>query len=564
MKTWSTWRRWFTALVALMLTAALAIWGFFPDLFTLLATGDERELDAAATADPAGPTEPSLLLLALDGVDRDLLYEMLRGGELPRLASLIFGQGKQFPHAHFDERLLATLPSSTLAAWATVFTGKIPAEHGVSGNEYFIREQRRLAAPAPVSVVNPGPVLRTYTEGYANDLLAVPTLYEQLRERKPNLSSWVSMSQFFSGASQLLLADRTVVADAFKALLSESMTGAVADSIYAQLDEEVVDTLSEALQKESAPHVLTVYLTGADHVAHSAQTGPDAVRREYLREVLDPILGRLKSVLDQQGALSERHVVITSDHGHTGVVHDEQHALSTDLDNDPPAVLAQAGFRVRPFELEVDAEHPFQSVLAYGGAMAYVYLADRSTCADASAPCDWARPPRFEEDVLVAAEAFFQANATGKYAEKMRGTLDMILTRQPRFHEEDDLPFQVYVGQGRLEPLESVLARSPRPTYVKFDERLRDLAVGRYGERAGDILLLANNGNVSEPEQRYYFAGLYHSWHGSPSRKDSEIPFILAHPRRSSAELATWTRATMGRARQQDVTPLLLELLAPR
>ena len=564
MNTSSIWRRWLVGLFALMLAATLVVWGFFPDLFTLLATGDDRELQAETTVDPVLPNEPSLLLLAIDGVDRDLLYEMLRAGELPMLASLVFGQGKQFPHAHFEERLLSTLPSSTLAAWATVFTGKVPAEHGVAGNEYFVREQRRFAAPAPVSIINPAPVVQTYTEGYANDLLAVPTLYEQLRERKPNLSSWVSMSQFYSGASRLLLADRTVVAGAFKALLSESMSGAAADSIYAELDEEVVDTLNETLQKESAPHVITVYLTGTDHVAHSAETGPDAVRREYLKEVLDPILGRLKGVLDQQGALRERYVVITSDHGHTGVVRQEKHALSTELDNDPPDVLTRSGFSVRPFELEVEAEHPFQSVLAYGGAMAYVYLADRSTCVDESAPCDWAKPPRFEEDVLVAAEAFFQANASGKYAKKMHGALDMILTRRPRFHEDEDLPFEVYMGGGRIEPLESYLARHPRPTYVKFDARLRDLAVGRYGERAGDILLLANNGNVDEPEQRYYFAGLYHSWHGSPSRKDSEVPFILAHPRRSSAELATWTRAALGKARQQDVTPLLLELLAPR
>lgn len=242
MKTLKLPRRWLLVASAVMLTAALVGCGFFPDLFALLASPDERKLEAEATADPAKPNEPTVLLLALDGVDKDLLYEMLRAGELPVLASLVFGQGDQFPHAHFEERLLSTLPSSTLAAWATVFTGKTPAEHGVAGNEYFIREQRRFAAPAPVSIVNPEPVLQTYTKGYANELLAVPTLYEQLNKRKPNQSSWVSMSQFYAGASRLLLADRTVVADAFTALLSEALTGTIADSIYAQLDEEVVDT----------------------------------------------------------------------------------------------------------------------------------------------------------------------------------------------------------------------------------------------------------------------------------------------------------------------------------
>ena len=113
MNTSSIWRRWLVGLFALMLAATLVVWGFFPDLFTLLATGDDRELQAETTVDPVLPNEPSLLLLAIDGVDRDLLYEMLRAGELPMLASLVFGQGKQFPHAHFEERLLSTLPSST-------------------------------------------------------------------------------------------------------------------------------------------------------------------------------------------------------------------------------------------------------------------------------------------------------------------------------------------------------------------------------------------------------------------------------------------------------------------
>jgi hypothetical protein len=378
------------------------------------------------------------------------------------------------------------------------------------------------------------------------------------------LSSWVSMSQFYRGATRLLLADRTVVADAFKALLSHAVGSATPKDLYAQLDEEVIDTLVDALEKDAAPHVMTIYLTGTDHFAHGADVGPDAARRTYLREVLDPMLQRLKRVLDERGVLRERYVVVTSDHGHTQVLHDEQHALATDLERDPPVVLREAGFRVRPFDLEVDAQDPFQSVLAYGGAVAYVYLADRSTCSGAHAPCDWTRPPRFEEDVLVAAEAFFRANALGKPSPKLRGVLDLILTRRPRPFAEDDLPFEVYVGHGKLEPLSSYLARHPHPTYIAFEARLKDLAVGRYGERAGDILLLAHSGDVERAEDRYYFASLYHSWHGSPSRRDSELPFIVAHPRHTSIELAEVTQRLLGTARQQDVTRFLLDLIAPK
>ena len=55
---------------------------------------------------------------------------------------------------------------------------------------------------------------------------------------------------------------------------------------------------------------------------------------------------------------------------------------------------------LRPFQLDVGRDGDFQAVLTYQGPAAYVYLADRSTCAAAKTPCDWTRPPRYAEDVL--------------------------------------------------------------------------------------------------------------------------------------------------------------------
>ena len=76
---------------------------------------------------------------------RDLLYEMPRAGELPNLAALLGGDG--FAHAYFDDSLVTTLPSTTMPAWVSAFTGVAPAEHGVTGNEYFIRERREPRVP---------------------------------------------------------------------------------------------------------------------------------------------------------------------------------------------------------------------------------------------------------------------------------------------------------------------------------------------------------------------------------------------------------------------------------
>jgi hypothetical protein len=77
-------------------------------------------------------------------------------------------------------------------------------------------------------------------------------------------------------------------------------------------------------------------------------------------------------------------------------------------------------------------------------------------------------------------------------------------------------------------------------------------------------VLVARNGDEPRVEDRYYFAGLYRSWHGSPSRQDSEVPFIVAHPRRTAGQL----RAIVDRAVAEGntlavTTRVLLDVLAP-
>jgi hypothetical protein len=508
----------------------------------LVIQGDHRDLrDGAARTRASSPEAPPILVLALDGVSRPLLYDMLRAGKLPNLARLLGGD--HFKHAHFDDRFLSTMPSTTMAAWASMFTGVGPAQHGVTGNEYFIREQRTLAAPAPVSFSSIDSTMELYTDDYLNTLIDAPTVYEQLREHDPDALIWIAMSPVYRGADLLLLPGRGVLAKALEGYLAVALEGKESASrdVYAALDLGAIDSVLDRLRQGPPPDVLTLYIYGTDLYAHVAPEGPDRARRDYLRDVIDPALGKLVKRLRKLRRLDRTWVVVTSDHGHTEVVADDEHALGES--GDAPEVLGAVGFRPRPFEREVDDDDPYSAVLVYGGALAYVYLADRSRCPNISDACDWQAPPRYKEDVLIAAEAFYHANVRGP---AMRGTLDMILVREPRAVDEIDLPFEVYVGDGKTMPLERYLAEHPHPSYVDVAERLRELAVGRHGERAGDILLVARNGDRDRREDRYYFASRYHSWHGSPSRADSEIPLIVANRHHRTAEIRAWIDRVLG------------------
>jgi hypothetical protein len=388
--------------------------------------------------------------------------------------------------------------------------------------------------------------ISVFTDGYANRFLSAPTIYETMRKRDPSIMIWVSMSPFYAGADRLLMTRTSVIAEALEAFLSGHTTKNLPREVWAHLDSEDVEVVVERLGKAALPDVLTVYLFGTDNWAHVAPEGPDVARTKYLIDVIDPAIGTLRRRLIQRDALRNRYVVVVSDHGHTAVVHDDEHALSTDDKDDPPAVLSGAGFRVRPFKGKVSASEPFQSVLAYQGAVAYVYVADRSTCTDVKSACDWSRPPRYEADVLPVADAFYRNNVDGSLAAGMKGALDLVLTRRPVPFGETDAPFEVYVGEGKTQPIDAYLSAHPHPTYVELESRLRDLAVGPHGERAGDVLLLAHNGDRDRPEDRYYFATPYHSWHGSPSYADSRIPLIVAHPARGTVSLQSLVREYLG------------------
>ena len=516
-------------------------------------------------APQSSPGRPPLLLLAFDGVNRALLYDLLRNGELPELAALLGGRAGGFPHAHLDETFLSTLPSSTMAAWTTAMTGVPPAQHGVAGNEFFIREELRLGAPAPVSFSDSAPTLTIYTKGYLDEIKHTLSVYERLRQTEPDLLVWVAMHQIASGADRLLVTKPTILAKAFEHVV-EAAARKVAHRDkrrlpYERIDNDLIDVVVSELRKGPVPDVLTVYLSGTDLYAHIADEGPDKARRAYLKEVVDPALGRLARRLRERNALLDRWVVVTSDHGHTEVQRDDAHALSSNIEDDAPALLTRAGFRVRPLRMKVAADDDFDAVFTAGGATAFVYLADRSRCASKKTVCDWKRAPRYVEDVLPAADAYFRASEDGTLVPGLKGTLDLVLTRRPRPYAEEDLPFEVYVGGGRTVPVEAYLAAHPHPSYIDVPGRLRDLAVGPRGERAGDVMLLAHNGDRATPDERFYFAALYRSWHGTPSRGDSEIPLIVAHPRATANEVRARVERVLGHEpRQQKLTDLLIDL----
>jgi hypothetical protein len=522
------------------------------ELAELMTMGRSRQLQ-----EPLRPIRgrTRVVIFALDGVGRDALYDAVRQGRMPNLAGILgtaAGDGR-FEHAFAAMDMVSIFPSATMPAWAAIFTGTPPAANGIPGNEWLDRFEGAFQAPVPVSVTSQSHATKLFTDEYVSERLRASTLYETL----PPLRMHVSMSPYYRGADLVTFPDLARFGDLVGASVGEAIAGEVKESarVAREMDQTSTASLIDVIGDVGLADLQTVYLNGTDLIAHYGEN-PEADLQRYLAAVTDSAIGSVLEVYRENGALADTWVVVISDHGHTPVLSDDRHELGTDGTDEPAEVLRRAGFRVRPWELSGDGGD-FQAGFAFQGFTAYVYLADRSTCAGEGERCDWDRPPRLREDVLAAARAFHEAGRSGEGVPEMRGTLDLILARDPAQPDR----YLVYDGEG-LMPIADYLHRHPRPDLLRFEERLAGLSSGPHARLAGDLLLLAKSGVERPIEDRYYFGVRQTSEHGSASAQDSRIPLIVAHPGLSGESIERTVREVIGAEPSQlDFAPLVRRLV---
>lgn len=498
-----------------------------------------------------------MIIFAFDGVGYDQFMAAVHSGKAPRMQTLLGadkGHGL-FEHAYSVPDAVDVLPT-TLPGWTATFTGLRPAWNGVTGDEFFIREQMKFYAPVPVSFDNSDDALRMLSANLLGKVIESPTLFEQL-----GLRSYVSLNGVYRGADVFTNLDRTAYAGLVAAAAKGLVTGTSVDrEVFATVDEDSVTALTENIDKRGFADLQVVYFPGTDLYTHRTKD-PLESQVSYLEEITDKNVGEVLDYYQKHQMLDHTYVFFVADHGHTPVLDDSRHALGSNANHDLPTLMQKTGFRVRPFALDAP-EQDYQAVLAYEGVMAYIYLADRSTCAAKGARCDWQKPPRLGEDVMPAVRALYHANQTGNPVSGLKGTLDLIFARKPVNPGRNTNTFEIFNGR-KLVPIYEYLWRHPRPDLVQLDKRMRWLSAGPYGDRAGDIVVLPRFTDVPI-QNRFYFGPRYHSEHGSPSLQDSHIPFVLACTTASGEHLRSLVKHSVNSEPSQlDVVPLILHLLRP-
>ncbi len=499
-----------------------------------------------------------VIIFALDGVNYDQLMTLVRSGKAPNIAGILgkeHGNGV-FDHGYSTPDALSMLPSSTVADWSAIFTGDPPAYNGVTGDEWFEREKMQFFAPVPISVDDTGDLQKAVADGLVGNALEVPTLYQQL-----GIDSNVSLMWIYRGATLYTIVGPSSYTSLIGGLIAGKLNGDSAEkSVSGTLDLDSVNTLNAAIEAHGVPNLQTVYFPGIDAYTHTA---PDPLISQlgYLALVTDKAIGQVLDEYRKKNALDNTYVVFIADHGHTPTLNDDHHMLGADGDATPFTVVKDSGFRVRKAKLTLtDKEQDYQAVLAYQGFMAYIYLADRSTCPMAGTRCDWNRPPRFKQDVMPVVRAFDKVNRTGRPFPRLKGTIDLIFARVPVAAGELATPFQIFDGR-RLVPIGDYLRAHPRPDLVDLEQRMDWLSAGPYGNRAGDILLLSNSGGAPLDHRYYFAAETHYTWHGSADELDSHVPMVLIQIGGSGDQMRNVVQAHVGKPpSEKDLTPIVRSL----
>ena len=392
-----------------------------------------------------------------------------------------------------------------------------------------------------------------------------------MREHDPDVLVWVAMQHFHPGADRLLLTDRAVIAKALRGVhrgrgRQARAAGGVA-RVYEKLDSEIVDVVTDGSGDGPVarrPHRLPRRAPTATRTSRSE--GPD--RRAgacTCARSIDPLLARLGDRLRERGALDNRWVVVTvGPRPHRGPARRRARALD--------------GGRRRSAGAADEGRVPRAPVPARGARRTPTSRPSSPTRAPwptCTSPIARRAPRRARPATGRARRAIARTccasptrstatTATASLVPALRGTLDLVLVRRPRPVADDDLPFEVYVGHGRPQPIAAYLRAHPHPTYVDFERGCATSRSDRTASAPATCSSSRTTATAPAPTGASTSRRRYRSWHGSPSRQDSEIPLIVAHPKVSTDAIEALVRnALLPAPRQQRLTQLLLRLREP-
>jgi hypothetical protein len=202
-----------------------------------------------------------LLVFATDGAGYEQFMNAVASGKARNISALL-GRRKSaeiYEHAYSISNAISVIPT-TMPAWVSIFTGQPPAYTGVTGDEFFIREQNRFYAPVPVSINTREDTYRVLNNDLLGKLIDTPTLYEMVKVR-----TYVSLNGVYRGADVFTDLDRATYATIAAEMLNRAEPS---DKVIARIDEDATSAVTKNLQQQGLPDLQVVYFPGIDLFTH--------------------------------------------------------------------------------------------------------------------------------------------------------------------------------------------------------------------------------------------------------------------------------------------------------
>jgi predicted AlkP superfamily pyrophosphatase or phosphodiesterase len=225
---------------------------------------------------------PAAVVFFIDGVSGAVFEDMLEKGELPAIERYFVDRGLYSPMA------VAGTPSVTLANMTSVVTGLMPGHHGVTGNNWFDRNQL---------------VWRDYEEVDQKNAVDGDYIAPNLYEAFPDQATFSVFFQPHRGATKFI-EDRMSAAPPFVLGWYEFV-----DRLTLRRFNIVMRI---AREQRRFPAVTIAYLLAPDFLAYRNGASSQAYR-EAIRHT-DRQIGRVLGDMERAGRLDKTVIALVSDH----------------------------------------------------------------------------------------------------------------------------------------------------------------------------------------------------------------------------------------------------------
>ncbi len=344
---------------------------YLEEAITITSNSETKEIKQQYAIEPL-----QVIVIGIDGLRQDVLSVMnnVNDGnkyytpisDLPGLKQILKGYEKPLPEKQYIEleKVTAIFPSITLASWASIFTGKMPKDTGITGNEFFARD---LSYGVPSSFFRPpvgmitfdGGAFPGYSEcGIADKILGEryivpfrkywfdkanpmdipqnvilktgsPTIFETLTKDE-NIKGYyeknggdavvVAYSHYARGASRWLTHgsfEATPWPLPVKSISSKALDSASWTRFQEYLNNwYMTDILLNKRNKVPFSALTVWYLPGLDHEAHINGMGS---YKTYFKSNTDSFIKKFVEKLKDMGEFYNKVFIIVADHGTTAM-----------------------------------------------------------------------------------------------------------------------------------------------------------------------------------------------------------------------------------------------------